>query len=105
MSNANETTWARALGWLALMWKPLVFAVLAGFVSGAIGGGIAAIVAGSPKWSGLVGGLCGYAAGVPVWMWAVRSTPQKRHSDFRVAAAIRPATPSLESLGRIHPTN
>jgi hypothetical protein len=99
-----EATRARAVVWLALIWRPLVFSVIAGFVFGAIGGGIAAIVAGSPRWSGLAGGLCGYAAGVPVWMWAARSTSQKQDTGFGVAS-MRPAAPRLESFGGAHPTN
>lgn len=85
MPDPLEMSWERALSiWWAFVWRAVVASALIGAVVGAIGGGMIAVVTGSAEFSGIVGGVLGYAGSIPASVWALRTSLRKRYRHFQV---------------------
>ncbi len=85
VSKTLEVTFSRATKvWWSLLWRAILFGMLAGgavgFVIGFIGG--AARVA--PEQLSRYGGLAGLAVGIPVGIWVMQTVLKKSWSDFRI---------------------
>jgi hypothetical protein len=84
-ANGLDVTWGRALKvWWCLVWRVIVFGMLAGLVAGAVVGGIAGAAGVNPQRISSLGGLAGMVAGIPVGIWVVRTILRKSWSDFRI---------------------
>lgn len=93
-----DVTWARALKvWWSLMWRGVLYGLVAGIGTGAIVGFVLAVVVYVAESAGLkgigdpigglmssIGGLFGGIAGAAVGVWVVRNILRKSWSDFRI---------------------
>ena len=79
-----EITWGRAIKvWWSIMWRGSVYGFIAGFVAIFTVGEILT-VSELETW----GVPISIIAGIPAWMWAVKTVLAKSYSDFRVALLV-----------------
>jgi hypothetical protein len=86
-----EVTWGRAAKvWWSLAWRTVVVGFLAGGLLGAVLGVVLAVAGKSPQEIAAVTTWAGFAVGLPVAIWAVRSVLKSSWSDFRIALVCVP---------------
>ena len=80
-----EVTWKRAmLVWWSYVWRCMIFSMVLGAILGAIGG-VVIVIIGRPELAGVVGGVLGYLASIPVSIYVLKKILDKKYKTFSVA--------------------
>jgi tellurite resistance protein TehA-like permease len=87
-ANSPDVTWERALRvWWALVWRTMIFGMVAGAILGAIAGvGTVITGRGNPH---TIGFALGWLASIPVSIYAVRQVLRKRFRTFSIRLVER----------------
>lgn len=67
----------------------IVFGMVAGFVAGAVVGGIAGVAGVRPQAVSQLSGLAGLIISIPLGIWVVKRVLQQSWSDFRIVLLPR----------------
>ena len=79
-----EPTWSNtAPVWWSFYWRATLLGLLLGGVTGAVAGGILAVV-GRPDLSASAGAILGYIVGIPVSIWCIKVILGKSFNGFSV---------------------
>ncbi len=86
----RQITFERTLSiWWSLVWRATLVSALVGFILGAIGGLVVALL-GYPHQGAVVGGILGSLGSIPASMWALYAALNKSHRGYAVVL-VRPA--------------
>mgnify|MGYP001769822365 CR=1 FL=1 len=81
-----EVTWGRAVRvWWSLVWRTVLFGVLAGLGVGFVFSFLGSIAGMSQGSIFIYSTIAGYATGIPIGIWVLKTVLSKRFSDFRLA--------------------